>query len=48
MSALASSNRLDARMEASWPEVDGRIDGGWGADGCTIKAELPSDRAVIE
>jgi len=27
---LASSNRLDVRMEASWPVVDGRIDGWWG------------------
>ena len=30
MGALASSSRLDVRMEASWPVVDGRIDGWWG------------------
>jgi hypothetical protein len=31
MSALASSSRLDVRMEASWSVVYGRIDGWWGA-----------------
>jgi len=30
MSALASSTRLDVRMEASWPVAEGRIDGWWG------------------
>jgi hypothetical protein len=31
MSTLASSTRLDVRIEASWPVADGRIDGWWGA-----------------
>ena len=31
MSALASRNWLEVRMEASWPVVDSRIDGWWGA-----------------
>src|SRR5438045_5281509 len=30
LSALAPGTRLGVRIEASWPVVDGRIDGWWG------------------
>jgi hypothetical protein len=40
MSALASSARLDVRIEASWPAVDDRIDGWW-----ALKFPLNGDAA---
>ena len=44
---LASSNRLDVRMEASWPAVGGRIDGWWGVSAHRLVMQRESTRALV-